>query len=179
MNKYAIPAALLAAIIAVGCEEKKPATPAAPAPPAGGTRSTTDALKDAADKGAQAVTDTAKQATETAKEAAAAISDKAKEAMSNYLGGLGDAGGVMEKIKSAIDVPGAMGSLSEAAKKVTSNSALLGALPDAEKTAVKDANKDQLGSLTSKFKEQMDRIMKDPTLGKALGDSLKSFKLFE
>ncbi|MCK6475790.1 MAG: hypothetical protein L6Q35_03050 [Phycisphaerales bacterium] len=166
-----------------GCEKKEPA--AAPA----GDKSTSGAMKDAADSAGKSMSDAASSVKEAAQETAAkveekvaetaaAISEQAKTAMNDYLAGLGDANAVMEKIKSALDVPANLPALNDAAKKVNTNSTILGSLPDAEKAAVKDANSDQLGSLTAKFKEQMNRLMSGD-LGKLVGDSLNSFKLFE
>lgn len=155
-----------------GCEEKKPAAPTpAPAP----AKPSSDATKGAVDAGKEAVAETV----DKAKEAAAAISAQAQQAIKDYLGGLGDANSAMSKIKSALDAPQGLAALNDAAKKVNANSAVLGALPAAEQTAVKDANKDQLSSLTAAFNEHVDRLSKDAGVGKVVGDALKSFKLFE
>ncbi len=174
--------ALMAALTVAGCEEKKPATtPPAPvtgtAPDAG--KPMTDAAKDAMDKAKTAVKDTADKAQEKVKEGVAAMTEKAQAAMKEYLGGLGDANSAMEKIKSALDAPAGLAALNDAAKKVNTNSAVLGSLPAGEQTALKDANKDQLSALTAKFKAEVSRLTSDSGLGKIVGDALKSFKLFE
>lgn len=169
---------LVGGLVVGGCEEKS-AAPAAKAPETKSlTDSATDAVKDATDKTKEAVKDTAAKVEEKVKETAAAITDQAKKAMNDYLAGLGDANSAMEKVKTALDIPTATSALSDATGKISSNSAILGALPEGEKGALKDANKDQISSLTAKFKEQLDRLMKDPTLSK-LADSVKSVKLFE
>ncbi len=69
---------LVAAGLAVGCDEKAPTAPAAP--PSGTGSSMMDKAKEAAADTAKAATDTAAAAADKAKEAGAAAADKVKDA---------------------------------------------------------------------------------------------------
>jgi di/tripeptidase len=185
--------ALTTGLTLTACEDKKqPATPTTPAADSG--KSSLDAAKDAAtdaaskagekvgevvDAAKEKAAETAEAVKEKVKETTAAITEKAQAAMKDYLGGLTDANGAMEKIKGMFDVPAGLTALNDAAKKVNTNSAILGSLPAEEQTAVKDANKDTLSSLTATFKSHVERLTKDSAIGKSIGDALKSFKLFE
>lgn len=196
MNRTLTCAAILAftsTLTLTACEDKK--QPAAPTPPAADAgKSSLDAAKDAAsdaankagekvgevvDAAKEKVAETTEAVKEKVKETTTAITQKAQAAMKDYLGGLTDANAAMEKIKGMFDVPAGLASLNDAAKKVNSNSTILGSLPADEQAAVKDANKDTLSSLTASFKAHVDRLTKDSAIGKSLGDALKSFKLFE
>lgn len=191
MRSAAVALVVVSSLVVVGCEEKKPEAPKAagtPAAPAAGNP-VTDAAKGMTDKAKETAAGAATQAKEAvakpveeAKKAAETkvgeLTQAAKDAFSGYMGEMGTVNGLLEKIKGPMDLTSAMPALSSSATKVNGYTSILNALSPEQKTSLIGDKKDALGSLTSTFKTQMERIAKDPMLSK-LGDTLKGFKLFQ
>lgn len=198
----AVASMFLAATMMVACEEKKAETAgdaiqkAADATKDAANKAV-DAGKDAAAKTGDAVKEGAEKATEAAKEATDTAADKAKEAtdaakakaaeltdaakatMNDYLGNLGKLSDTLAGAKDPISGAKAAADAKPLTEKLSGSMAALDKLSPELKTTLKDTFKDQLASVTAKYKEQVDRLSKDSTLGKLFGDSLKNLKLFE
>lgn len=187
-------------LFAVACEEKA----APPKPPAGGTPASKpageaakemtekgkeavqqaaekgkEAVKDAADKAKEAVQKPVEEAKKAADSKVAEVSQAAKDAFGGYLSEMGSVNTLLEKVKGPMDVTSALPTLGASSAKINGYTDILGKLSPEQKTAVIGDKKDALSSLTATFKAQMDRLTKDPMLGKLMGDPLKKFKLFE
>lgn len=134
-----------------------------------------EAVKEATDKAA----DKAKEATDAAKAKAAELTDGAKASMNDYLGNLGKLSDTLAGAKDPISGAKAAAEAKPLTEKLSGAMAALDKLSPELKTTLKDTFKDQLASVTAKYKEQVDRLTKDSTLGKLFGDSLKNLKLFE
>lgn len=188
MRSAAVALVVVSSLVVVGCEEKKPEAPKAagtPAAPAAGnpvTEGMTDKAKEAAAGAATQAKEAVAKPVEEAKKAAETkvgeLTQAAKDAFSGYMGEMGTVNGLLEKIKGPMDLTSAMPALSSSATKVNGYTSILNALSPEQKTSLIGDKKDALGSLTSTFKTQMERISKDPMLSK-LGDTLKGFKLFQ
>lgn len=167
--------------LSVGCE-KEPATPGSTAP----AKSTTDSLKDAAKSTTDAVKDTAGKAVEAGKDAADKVGDAASAAWAkvqssakSYIDTLSETNTVMEGVKDVPSATTALPKLSELIPKVTAQGGALSALGAEDRAKLMGEYKDKLSSLVAKFKAEMDRLTKDPGIGKILGDTFKGVKLFE
>lgn len=198
----AVASMILAATLMVACEEKKADTAgdavqkaadatkdaANKAVDAGkdAAAKTGEAVKEGADKAKEAakeatdkVADKAKDATDAAKAKAAELTDAAKASMNDYLGNLGKLSDTLAGAKDPISGAKAAAESKPLTEKLSGAMAALDKLSPELKTTLKDTFKDQLASVTAKYKEQVDRLTKDSTLGKLFGDSLKNLKLFE
>ena len=183
----AVASMFLAATMMVACEEKK----AEPAPSTmekakeatkDAANKAVDAGKDAAAKTGDAVkegADKAKEATDAAKNKVAELTDAAKASMNDYLGNLGKLSDTLAGAKDPISGAKAAAESKPLTEKLSGAMAALDKLSPEVKTTLKDTFKDQLASVTAKYKAQVDRLTKDSTLGKLFGDSFKNLKLFE
>lgn len=198
----AVASMFLAATVMVACEEKKADTAGTMIDKAAdatkdAANKAVDATKDAAAKTGEAVkegadkateaakdavkegTDAAKDATDAAKAEAAELLDGAKATMNDYLGNLGKLSDTLAGAKDPISGAKAAADAKPLTEKLSGAMAALDKLSPELKTTLKDTFKDQLSGVTAKYKEQVDRLTKDSTLGKLFGDSLKNLKLFE
>lgn len=198
----AVASMFLAATVMVACEEKKAETAgdaiqkaadatkdaANKAVDAGkdAAAKTGDAVKEGADKATEAAKDAtdkaadkAKEATDAAKAKAAELTEAAKTTMNDYLGNLGKLSDTLAGAKDPISGAKAAAESKPLTEKLSGAMAALDKLSPELKASLKDTFKDQLASVTAKYKEQVDRLTKDSTLGKLFGDSLKNLKLFE
>ena len=140
-----------------------------------GADKATDAAKEATDKAA----DKAKDATDAAKAKVAELTEAAKSSMNDYLGNLGKLTETLSGANDPISGAKAAADAKPLTEKLSGAMAALDKLSPELKASLKETFKDQLSGVTGKFKEQVDRLSKDSTLGKLFGDSLKSLKLFE
>lgn len=144
-----------------------------------GADKATEAAKDAVKEGTDKAKEAAKDATDAAKAKAAELTDAAKSTMNDYLGNLGKLSDTLAGAKDPISGAKAAADAKPLTDKLSGAMAALDKLSPELKTTLKETFKDQLASVTAKYKEQVDRLAKDSTLGKLFGDSLKNLKLFE
>ncbi|MFA6043651.1 MAG: hypothetical protein WC718_01590 [Phycisphaerales bacterium] len=191
-----------------GCEEKKPETTPAPSTTKAPEKSdagkmvdsakeagtkAVDATKDAAAKAVDAAKDTGTKMVDAAKDAGtktvekakeavaaapAALSDDIKKTVTDYTSSLSNFGGLLEGVKSPLDVAGKLGKIKDGAGSLSAAYATLEKYSPDIQSSIKTTFKDQLEPLTKKVNDQIARISADKTLGASLGDVLKNVKLF-
>ena len=186
------------ALFLSGCDDKKNPTSADALKDS--ASKVADATKDAATKAADATKDAATKAAEATKEAALKAADatkaaaskaveaakgmldgKVKDAAQGYTSDLSKLGDSLAGIKSVEDATKVFPGLKDQITKVSGYAATLSTSTTEVKNKVMADFKPQIDSAVKKFKEQVDRISKDPMLSKVSGltDSIKNLKLFE
>lgn len=190
-TKLTAVALVLAATVMVACEEKKADTGAnamdkAKEATKDAANTTGGAVKEGADKATEAAKDAgeaaadkAKEATDSAKEKVAELTDAARSSMNDYLSNLGKLTETLAGAKDPISGGKAAMDAKPLTEKVSGALAALDKLSPELKASLRETFKDQLSGVTAKYKEQVDRLAKDSTFGKALSDMLKNVKLFE
>jgi hypothetical protein len=193
MNTRVMLVAVLAGTLSLAaCEKKSAPTTPPPAPTGskGSGGSITDAAKNAGDslkkeggKAVESVKKGGEEALDAAKKeavkAANEVTDQVKGQVNGYLDALRGTNSLLEGIKSPLDATAKAPDVAASAGKINSTSGVLSGLSPELQKSIKDQFGTQISDLTKGFKAQVERLTKDSSIGKLVGDSLKSVKLFE
>ncbi|MFN0131121.1 MAG: hypothetical protein ACKVW3_01080 [Phycisphaerales bacterium] len=190
MLKHALVTTLILIPALSGCEEAPAPAPKTTAPAATPAPKVAEPVKETAGKAAteikegagkavEAVKEGAGKAVEEGKKAVAALSADISAAAEGYISSLTSASGSMSKMTDTLStttglpgLKGTLGKIGDYAKQLS------GQNPEIV-TKIKEQFGGALGPALKGFKDQVDRLTKDSSLGKIVGDSLKSVKLFE
>ncbi len=157
-NALALVALAASALTIAACEEKKPETKPATLPAAVPAAKPNDAKPNDVKGGPN---------------------QSAKDALVGYVSELTNVNSALDKIKTPADLAMGIKSLADSTSKINGFAETLLKMTSEERTALIAGTKDALTSAVNTFKSNMDRLSKDPVIGKAMGEQLKKIKIVE
>lgn len=103
----------------------------------------------------------------------------ATETMTQYLADVQEATRLLRGVKDSATAGSAAARLGELADRINATSSKLSALPDDQKSRVRDQYKDQIATTTADFRAEADRIEGDSSYSASIREPVERIKLFE